>query len=226
MGLAAACRCQHGGGWKLRLGAPVSLGRWLGPRTLTQALRCGFSENSTHSGLLYVTQAWALLFLQGDSSESSCRASPDPASTETLVCVTHECFSTYCVPGLGCAHERQWESCPVATPRGSHCVLGVMMTILHEEKPQRVPSWAESLSKASWRRGMPGQGQKEGGATAARAQGLRRMRRQQMSLGGSLRFIKYLHRQILLGTLSWVLLAPADGWLLVLSEEEAQGHLL
>ena len=113
----------------------------------------------------------------------------------------------------------------MATPRGSHCVLRVMMTILHEN-PQRVPSWAETLRRASWRRGMPGQGQKEGGATAARAQGLRRMRRQQMPLAGSLRFIKYLHHQILLRTLSWVLLAPADGWLLVLSEEEAQGHLL
>lgn len=139
VGPATACRCQHQGGWKFRPGAPVSLGQWLGPRTLTQVLRCGFSVNSAHSGLLYVTQAWALLFLQRDSSESSCGASLGPASTEMLMCVTHECFSTYCVPGLCCVHERQRESCPMATPRGSHCVLGVMMTIWHEEKPHRVP---------------------------------------------------------------------------------------
>lgn len=46
-----------------------------------------------------VTQAWALLFLQRDSSESSHGASPGLASTETLMCVTYECFSTHCVLG-------------------------------------------------------------------------------------------------------------------------------
>ena len=47
-----------------------------------------------------------------------------------------------------------------------------------------------------------------------------------MPLGRRLKFTQYLHCQILLGTLSWVFLAAADGWMLVLSEEEAQGHLL